>query len=332
MVRRGSENIEKMTKSTFELKYDNEIGMAYVQKIEDEMTKNHQEVNNEIITGFMPQIVDTITGLPHKMCPVRSFENYVAHLNPESEMLWQVPLTVKHKNPDIWYSKKHIGHNTLDKFLRRITEKLDVTQVYTNHCIRVTGITKFTRSQFTAKQIMSVSGHKSLESLAIYQKVASDEKMMMGMSLTYSLLHPHDLTKVVNQQNVIEQTSRQLQIQEKNPILPLPALVLVERQQNTIQALVPFDPLQNENTTTVATSNETHDDSNYNFNLDDILSEFQDFDEDLMIKATQEAENVNFMTKSSKTTSLIKRNTNGPNMPAFSNCKIANININIYKQ
>ena len=37
---------------------------------------------------------------------------------------------------------------------------------------------------------MSVSGHKSVESLAIYQWVHEDKKMMMGLCLTYSLLHP----------------------------------------------------------------------------------------------------------------------------------------------
>ena len=40
---------------------------------------------------------------------------------------------------------------------------------------------------------MAVTGHKSLQSLAIYQRVKSDEKMMMGMSLMYNLLKPEDV-------------------------------------------------------------------------------------------------------------------------------------------
>lgn len=39
--RRGGENIETMTKGTFELKYDVNTKMAYVKKVRDEMTKNH---------------------------------------------------------------------------------------------------------------------------------------------------------------------------------------------------------------------------------------------------------------------------------------------------
>ena len=36
---------------------------------------------------------------------------------------------------------------------------------------------------------MSISGHKSTESLAIYQKVNSNEKLRMGMTLGYTLLN-----------------------------------------------------------------------------------------------------------------------------------------------
>ena len=52
--RRGSENIYEMAKDTFQLAFDTETKIAYVYKSKDEMTKNHQETNNPIVTGFMP--------------------------------------------------------------------------------------------------------------------------------------------------------------------------------------------------------------------------------------------------------------------------------------
>ena len=39
---------------------------------------------------------------------------------------------------------------------------------------------------------MSVSGHNSLSSLVIYERVRDDEKLMMGMQLTYNLLKPKE--------------------------------------------------------------------------------------------------------------------------------------------
>ena len=43
---------------------------------------------------------------------------------------------------------------------------------------------------------MAITGHKSLQSLSIYQRVKQDEKLMMGMSLPYSLLHPNYIQNV----------------------------------------------------------------------------------------------------------------------------------------
>lgn len=39
--RHGGENIEDMTKETFELKYDVDTCMTYVKKVKDELDKNH---------------------------------------------------------------------------------------------------------------------------------------------------------------------------------------------------------------------------------------------------------------------------------------------------
>ena len=332
MMRRGSENIDKMTKNTFKLEYDTEIGMAYVRKVQDEVTKNHQETDSEIITGFMPQILDATTGVPHKLCPVRSFENYLCHLNPEQISLWQVPLKkVDTNNPDVWYSKLKQGHCTLDKFMKTLSENLSLSQYYTNHCIRVTGVTNLTRTQFSAKQIMSISGHKSLESLAIYQKVANDEKMMMGMSLTYSLLHPHNIQRVVPKtpNAAIAPTN----ILPALPSVPVPlqtaAVATVSSVDTSKIAITPDEQKKSENASDLSSALlPTGPDSD--FNLSEILTEFEQMndDNDLLIQATQQAECNNMLQTSS--TSLIRRNP--PQMPSFSNCKIGNININIYKQ
>ena len=78
--RRGSENIYAMKKDTFQLAYDRDTKIAYVFKSKDEITKNHQETNSPIVTGFMPQILNS-DGTVDRMCPVRSFDNYLNHIN-----------------------------------------------------------------------------------------------------------------------------------------------------------------------------------------------------------------------------------------------------------
>ena len=84
----GGENIYDMNVHTFELQYDTTTGISYVKKVIDEMTKNHREKDNELITGFMPQMRNP-DGTAAKLCPVRSFENYINALDKRVDFLWQ---------------------------------------------------------------------------------------------------------------------------------------------------------------------------------------------------------------------------------------------------
>ena len=52
--------------------------------------------------------------------------------------------------------------------------------MYTNHSIRVTRTTVLTRSNFTASEIMSITGHKGVQSLTRYQETNDKQKINMG--------------------------------------------------------------------------------------------------------------------------------------------------------
>ena len=158
-----------MDKETFALQYDTELKMTYV-KMKDGLTKNHKDTDIDVISGFMPQVLGP-DGLPHKLCPIRSFKNYTNLLNPNLKSLWQTPMKKFSTDPSNLTSYKcvRLGHNTLDKFLLRLSKTCNLSDYYTNHCLCVTGITTFKRSQCTDSQIMAVSGHKSIQSFALYQ-------------------------------------------------------------------------------------------------------------------------------------------------------------------
>ena len=77
--------------------------------------------------------------------------------------------------------------------MTELSKNAKLTMKYTNHCVHVTGMTNLTRANFSANQIMSVTGHKSVNSLVMYQRVKADKKMMMGMSLAYNLFSPQEV-------------------------------------------------------------------------------------------------------------------------------------------
>ena len=186
-ARRANENIDKFTKGTFQLKKHEESGLRYIEKCYDEQTKNHQMDQGDIQTACMVEVPES------KFCPVKSFLKYLSHLSPLITDFWQYQKTKNWQDSDVWYTNKKIGFNPLSSFMSRISHDADLSQVCTNHSIRVTGTTYLTRKQFTPKQIMSVTGHKSLNSLAIYQKVSTDEKLSMAYAMSCYLQNENSL-------------------------------------------------------------------------------------------------------------------------------------------
>jgi len=72
-----------------------------------------------------------------------------------------------------------MGREKLASFLKVLSKKVPLSRVYTNHSVRVTGVSILGRG-FSMPQIMSVSGHRSTSSLAVYQLVSYREKQAMG--------------------------------------------------------------------------------------------------------------------------------------------------------
>ena len=131
--------------------YDFEIiqmkGVECVVKTSDELTKNHRDDNQE--EGIMKA-----TGRPN--CPVSSFKLYLSKLNPKRNEFFQRP---KEKAPlaGLWFDNQVLGVKPLGNMMKKLSKLANLSQVYTNHCIRVTCITILDRCGMEARHIMSVS-------------------------------------------------------------------------------------------------------------------------------------------------------------------------------
>ena len=156
--------MEKMTKDTFKFGFNTKTEMWYVYKDQDELNENHKDIE-EKMSGFMPENRDD------PLCPVKSFRKYLEHLNPENNFLWQSPLDkINLETMKIWYSKQHLRKNTLGNFMQDVSKECKLSKKYTNHSIRVTGATVLARQNFSASEIMNITGHKSVQSLTRYQR------------------------------------------------------------------------------------------------------------------------------------------------------------------
>jgi hypothetical protein len=88
----------------------------------------------------------------------------------------------------VWFAKVPVGAKTLTTFMSDLSKKCNLSKIYTNHSIRATGATMLSKGMYGPPQIMAVTGHKSVQSLTVYQRVDEDEKLKMGQSISEALL------------------------------------------------------------------------------------------------------------------------------------------------
>ena len=243
-ARRGAENMDTMKRNTFKLQFDTRSEIWYVIKDIDELTKNHKDID-ELVSGFMPENRDD------HLCPVRSFRIYMEHLNPENDFLWQTPLEkINPKNAMIWYSKQHIGKNSLGNFMQDVSLNCKLSKSYTNHSIRVTSATVLMRMNFSASEIMSITGHKSVQSLTRYQKTQDKQKIEMGNVMHQAMTCEEDAI-VVKRQRELENVCQQLALpyaqsdqnvnSPRTGVTPIQADLIQANKENVTDAIVPFE-------------------------------------------------------------------------------------------
>lgn len=317
---RGNENFYEMTKETFKIKTHPDTGLKYITKQIDEQTKNHQgNEEADIISGHMPEMPNH-----PNICPVNSFYTYVKMLDPEVPWLWQTPkFRYFPAGLDILYTGR-MGHNKLETFVARMAKEAGLQdEKYTNHTLHATGATNLGK-KFQNNQVMAVTGHKSMSSLAIYQKVGTDEKLSMGYSLACSLAYPPKPTTIED----ITPPSAPLSVQDaiQQAIQAAPGVVSIPALPGPSAPPTP----NNENQAPKQISAELvpyQDDIRQHVPDFDLMSFVADLeDDDMLAMCETVSTNKNTVAVQKQ---MVKKSS--PKLPVFSGCKIENITININK-
>ncbi|XP_038045512.1 uncharacterized protein LOC119720063 [Patiria miniata] len=215
---RGRENLRDMKPSDFIISQD-EDDIQYVTR-RDQMTKNNRENDDESSSGFMYEIPD------NDRCPVRSLKLYLSKLNPKSpDTFWQRPKETAPPDDGPWYCIGPVGTNTLGSKMKIISTKAGCSKVYTNHCLRATCVTVLDSAGFASRDIMSVSGHHSEQSIKHYSKTSDDKKKQMSAALASQLTvnqqdqHYSELDDDNNKPSTHQQQNRSTALENIN--LPL---------------------------------------------------------------------------------------------------------------
>ena len=127
LCRRGHENLRMLDKYSFEVK-EFPDGKKYVVYTKDELRK--KRVDNELVE------VGYIVGTGEN-CPVKSFLLYASKLNPKLKTGFQRP-NDKIPADGPWFDNQVIGVKTIEKMMKTISIRANLSQIYTNHSIRAT--------------------------------------------------------------------------------------------------------------------------------------------------------------------------------------------------
>ncbi|CAC5391384.1 unnamed protein product [Mytilus coruscus] len=221
------------------------------------------------------------------LCPVKSYEKLLSKLHPENNRLWQRPRDTFCDNDSVWYTKQGLGKDSISSFMTKLSKACCLSKIYTNHSIRATGTTALLKNKFADSQIMAVTGHKSVNSLAVYHRVSDQEKEEMG----------HAIQKLIQ-----PSTTHQLQLQapKAHKMLALPNVP----NQNVSNELVPASNLD-----VINNLNE--------FDIDQLFSN-ECFTTEMGDRQVECIASQNL---------TINKTSNKPLGPIFSNCNIGKVEI-----
>ena len=94
--------------------------------------------------------------------------------------------------------------------MKELSKAANLSQVYTNHCIRATAITLWSDAGLSNRHIMSLSGHRNENSLISYNACPSSQQLQVCSNVLSSALHPQ-ATQADQQMQVLQGNHQQLQ-------------------------------------------------------------------------------------------------------------------------
>ena len=215
--RRGRENQRQLTPAMLSLR-KSPLGVEYYELNRSQpgslpATKNHQ--------GGLADAEDEsdakIFSVPgSERCPVKTLKNYLGHLNPASDALFQRPRDGQSKkfNPaadKIWFCSAPLGTTALDSMMREMSKRAGIEPHLTNHSLRATSVTVLSDHNCETRHIKSITGHKSDQAVESYNERPSMEqqqKMSLALSDFFGNASSGIVTSVQGKENEIQQQSR----------------------------------------------------------------------------------------------------------------------------
>ena len=94
-----------------------------------------------------------------------AWQVYISKMNPMCSAFFQYPKRKWSPDCPVWYENRALGVNKLGDMMKNISMEADLSQKYTNHCVRATAITLWFNAGLANRHIIAISGHHNEQSL-----------------------------------------------------------------------------------------------------------------------------------------------------------------------
>ena len=138
-------------------------------------------------------------------CPVRVFRCFLSHRpddmqSKKSPVFLQVRYGINYKIERVWYYSKDLGKNSIGKFMsdakkllpNAASRRINATKI-SNHSARKTTITTLLDAKVDPLTVKQLSGHKKVDSLAMYQSASESQQFEMSRLLSDSTSSSTDI-------------------------------------------------------------------------------------------------------------------------------------------
>ena len=113
---------------------------------------------------------------------VAAIKLLLSKLNAKNDHLFQ-RANISFAKDNVWFHNIPLGKNVLGTMMVRISEKVGLSQNYTNHSVRATAISKLSANGVEDRHIMAITGHRNAASLTSYCKPTSSQRAEMAAIL-----------------------------------------------------------------------------------------------------------------------------------------------------
>ena len=122
-----------------------------------------------------------------RRCVVQLFKKYMSFRPSDapSDVFYLQP--IEKPNGNTWYRNRPLGHNPLSQTVKKLVDKIGVNGFFTNHSLRRTCATRLYNKGIDEQQIMSVTGHRSVDGVRVYKQISCEQQQHMSKVIQPSM-------------------------------------------------------------------------------------------------------------------------------------------------